>query len=53
MIVEDLIQCVIQLFDRGKNDPKIRVVCLDIWDELFRSNLHDIKPLADMLDNFD
>lgn len=53
MIVEDLIQCVIQLFDRGKNDPKIRVICLDIWDELFRSNLHDIKPLADMLDNFD
>ena len=53
MIVEALIQCVIQLFDRGKNDPKIRVICLDIWDELFRSNLHDIKPLADMLDSFD
>ncbi len=53
MIVKDLIQCVIQLFDRGKNDPKIRGICLDVWDKLFRSNLHDIKPLADMLDNFD
>lgn len=53
MIVEDLIKCVIQLFDRGKNNPKIRAICLDIWDELFQSNLCDIKPLADMLDNFD
>lgn len=53
IIVDDLIQCVIRLFDRGKSDSKIRITCLDIWDELFRNNLHDIKPLADMLDNFD
>ena len=53
IIVEDLIKCVIQLFDKGKNNSKIRVICLDIWDELFKNNLHDIKPLADMIDNFD
>lgn len=53
IIVEDLIKCVIQLFDKGKNNSKICAICLDIWDELFRNNLHDIKPLADMIDNFD
>ena len=52
-IVQYLIQCVIRLFDTGKDDSKIRMICLDIWDELFRSDLNDIKPLADMIDNFE
>lgn len=52
-MVKDLIQCVIRLFDRGKDDPHIRCVCLDIWDDMFKSNLQDIRPLAVLIDNFD
>lgn len=47
---EDLIKCVIRLFDRGKNDHAITRICLDIWDELFKSNLHCIRPISDMID---
>lgn len=53
LAISDLIQCVIHLFDRGKNNLKIRNICLNIWDNLFRSNLQDIKPLSDMIDNFE
>lgn len=41
------------LFDRGQNDPQIRTICLDVWDKLFMSNLQDVKPLSDMIDNFE
>lgn len=51
LVVSDLIKCVIHLFDRGIGNEAIRTACLDIWDDLFRSNLQDIKPLSDMLDN--
>lgn len=53
LIVTDLVKCVIRLFDKGKDDSFVREVCLDIWDKLFMSNLHDIKPLSDMIDNFE
>lgn len=53
LIVTDLVKCVIRLFDKGKDDPFVREVCLDIWDKLFMSNLHDIKLLSDMIDNFE
>lgn len=52
-MVNNLIQCVIRLFDRGKDDPHIRRICLDIWDDMFKSNLQDIRPLAVLIDNFD
>lgn len=52
LIINDLIQCVIRLFDKGKDDLRVRGICLDIWDDLFRSNLYDIKPLSDMIDDF-
>ncbi|WP_130864411.1 NACHT domain-containing protein [Bacilliculturomica massiliensis] len=53
LAVSDLIQCVIHLFDIGKDDFRIRNICLDIWDDLFRSNLQDIRSLSDMMDNFE
>jgi hypothetical protein len=53
LVVNDLIQCVIRLFDRGKDNLRIRNICLDIWDNLFKSSLQDIKPLSDMIDNFE
>lgn len=53
LIVNDLVKCVVRLFDKGKDNPFVRETCLNIWDKLFMSNLHDIKPLSDMIDNFE
>lgn len=53
LIVNDLVKCVVRLFDKGKDNPFVREICLNIWDKLFMSNLHDIKPLSDMIDNFE
>lgn len=53
LIVGDLVKCVVRLFDTGKDDPFICEICLNIWDELFMSSLHDIRPLSDMIDNFE
>lgn len=50
IMVNDLVKCVVLLFDRGKDDPSIREICLNIWDNLFMSNLHAFKPLSDMID---
>lgn len=52
-IVNDLVKCVIRLFDKGKDDLRISKICLDIWDRLFMNNLHSIKPLSDMIDDFE
>ena len=53
LIVTDLVKCVVRLFDKGKNDHFITEICLNIWDQLFMSNLHYIKPLSDMIDDFE
>ena len=50
LIADKLVRCVVNLFDKGKDDPFICELCLDIWDKLFMSNLHVIKPLSDMID---
>lgn len=53
LAIGDFVKCVVRLFDRGQNDPQIKTLCLDLWDKLFMSNLQDIKPLSDMIDNFE
>ena len=53
LAVHDLVKCVIRLFDKGKSKEPILEICLDILDDLFRSNLTDIKPLSEMIDNFE
>lgn len=53
LIVTDLVKCVIRLFDKGKDDPIICEICLNIWDKLFMSSPYDIKPLSDMIDDFE
>ncbi len=50
---EDLVKCVVRLFDRGQNQPDVRRISLDIFDNLFMSDLGMIHPLADMIDAFD
>lgn len=50
--VDEMVRCVAHLYDVGKDNPKIKTICLDTWDELFKNNLRDIQSLAKMLDNF-
>ncbi len=50
LMIEDLIEAVIKLFDIGSQEPSIRIMCLNIWDQLFLHNIQDVKPLAEMLD---
>ena len=52
MGVDEMVRCVAHLYDVGKDDPRIKTICLDTWDELFKNNLRDIQSLATMLDNF-
>lgn len=50
--IDEMIRCVVHLYDVGKDIPAIKTICPDSWDELFKNNLHDIKSLATILDNF-
>lgn len=50
--IDEMIRCVVHLYDVGKDVPAVKTICLDSWDELFKNNLHDIKSLATILDNF-
>ena len=50
---EDLVKCVVRLFDRGQNQTDVRRISLDIFDNLFMSALGLIHPLANMIDAFD
>lgn len=50
--MDEMVRCVAHLYDVGKDDPTIKAICLDTWDELFKNNLRDIQSLAVMLDNF-
>lgn len=52
LMVRDLVQCVIRLFDKGKDDPLVRETCLDIWDNLFMGHLQVSQPLLDMMDAY-
>lgn len=49
-ITDDLIQCVNHLFERNQDEERIRNICLDVWDNLFKSNLRNHKPLSEMID---
>jgi len=49
--IEEMIRCVVNLYDGGKDNPAVRTICLDAWDELFKNNLRDFKSLATILDN--
>lgn len=50
--VDEMVRCVAHLYDVGKDNPRIKTICLNTWDELFKNNLRDIQSLAKMLDNF-
>ena len=48
--VDRIASSVMQLLDKGNDDPQIRAIGLDIWDALFQSDPQRIGVLADMLD---
>ena len=52
--IDDYIECVLQLYDKGCDRPDIRSICLDILDKLYISNPQGRKSLSDILDdNYD
>lgn len=52
-VSENLVKCVVRLYDRGKSDPQIKKICLDLWDSLFKCDFKKMKPLSDMIDSFE
>lgn len=52
-VTENLVKCVARLYDRGKSDPQIKKICLDLWDSLFKCDFKKMKPLSDMIDSFE
>ena len=50
--LNELVRCVVHLYDEGKDDPKTRTISLDAWDELFKNNISDIRMLTTLLDGF-
>lgn len=51
MIIEDLIKCIIKLFDNNRMDKEVQSLCLDMWDNLYQCCLKSIKPFAEIFDN--
>lgn len=51
IILEDLIKCIIKLFDKNKYDANITNKCLDMWDDLYKRFLKSIRPFAKLFDN--
>lgn len=49
-IMNDFIGCVIRLFDMGKEDQRIKTICLELWDMLFMKNLHGMRQISEMID---
>lgn len=51
MITDDIIKCIIKIFDKNKYNTQVKNICLDMWDDLYRKNLTSIKPFAQIFDN--
>ena len=51
IILEDLIKCIIKLFDKNKYDANITNKCLDMLDDLYKRFLKSIRPFAKLFDN--
>ena len=49
-VMDDFIGCIIRLFDRGKDDQRIKSICLELWDKLFMYNLHGMKQISDIIE---
>jgi len=51
MITDDLIKCIIKIFDCNQSSPEVQSLCLDMWDNLYQSCLKSIKPFVEIFDN--
>lgn len=50
-LVNELLSCVVRLFNLGKDSPDILKICLDIWDDIYRSNPLAVQPFTDLLEH--
>ena len=49
--LDNLVRCIIKLFDKNRYNPNIKQLCLNMWDDLYRNNLSCIKPFTEIFDN--
>lgn len=49
----ELIQCVIRLFDQHSKDTYICRLCLDCWDSLFKSDIFNARQLTHLIEESD
>ena len=47
--MNNFIHCTIRLFDKGQDDSKIKNMCLDIWDSLYKVNHQDVRFIFNMI----
>lgn len=50
-VLNELIKCIIKLFDRNKYNLEVKQHCLDMWDNLYRRSLESIIPFTKIFDN--
>lgn len=51
--MQSYVKCVIRLSDRGKGNPSIQAICIDIWDNLYQSDVQPAMTLSNMLDSYE
>lgn len=51
MLLDDLIKCIVKLFDKNKYNVSIKNHCLDMWDNLYRESLTAMRSFTDIFDN--
>lgn len=49
----ELIRCIVRLFDQCSDDAHIRKLCLDCWDSLFRSDIFSARQLTSLIEEND
>ena len=50
-LINELLSCVVRLFRLGKDDADILKKCLDIWDDIYRSNPLAVQPFTALLEH--
>lgn len=48
--VDELMRCVLRLFDQYSEDADVCRLCLDCWDSLFKSDIFSARRLTDLIE---
>lgn len=51
--IDELIPCIVRLFDQYSEDAYICKLCLDCWDSLFKSDIFSARQLTHLIEESD